>query len=261
MELYLDPHIKKQLLYFLPPHLQQSYSKASTTTDILNMYHLLKPYIERLTLVEKNLSEAENDIPESFFGIKLMLYVPITINGHYYEAFIDSGAQMSVMNMEVATDAGLVEYIDPRFATIARGVGTQKILGKLHKVDMTIGEHFLSWTFQIIDGNNTPLILGLDFLTTYRAKIDLDKKCLTLNSIDIPFLTSIHVIDQDDKKLKQEELFDKELIGALDEVDETHELNNAIKLSITEQSSSGNVKLDDEYTDEELAIALSMSMN
>ena len=63
-----------------------------------------------------------------------MLYVNLEVNGHKVAAFIDSGAQMTIMGAATAESLGLMYLLDRRFAGVASGVGTGKILGRVHTV-------------------------------------------------------------------------------------------------------------------------------
>lgn len=46
-------------------------------------------------------------------------------------AFVDSGAQMTVMSYKCAEKLGILHLVDERFAGVAVGVGESKILGKV----------------------------------------------------------------------------------------------------------------------------------
>lgn len=84
-----------------------------------------------------------------------MLYVPMSVNGVKLQAFVDSGAQSTIMSVGCAERTGIMRLIDKRYAGVAKGVGSAKILGRVHQVPCVIGTKHVAMSFTIVSGNGT----------------------------------------------------------------------------------------------------------
>ena len=77
-----------------------------------------------------------------------------------------------IMNHETCSDelypllqaaaerCGIQRLVDKRFAGIAKGVGTQKIIGRVHMVQIQIEEQFLTSSFSILEDQPMDMLLG-----------------------------------------------------------------------------------------------------
>lgn len=65
-----------------------------------------------------------------------MLYINAKVNKIPIQAFVDSGAQSTIMSESLAQRTGLMRLVDKRCAGMAVGVGSCKILGKIHAADI-----------------------------------------------------------------------------------------------------------------------------
>ena len=120
--------------------------------------------------IQENMETAIEFTPESF-GRVVMLYIPIKVNGVLVNALVDSGAASTVMSESCAEKCSVMRLVDRRFATVAVGVGTQKVIGKVHLGTVQIGEDMLTTAFQVLQSQAEDMLLGLDMLRRHQVSL------------------------------------------------------------------------------------------
>lgn len=157
----------------------------------------------RQRLVQESYESALEWTPESFGNVH-MLYIPIEINRIPLKAFVDSGAQTTIMSKRCAERCNLLRMMDSRFAGMARGVGTTKILGRIHMAQMKVGTTFIHCSLTVLESDGVDFLFGLDMLKRHSAVIDLGKNVLRLANEEISFLSEAE-IPKDDIFLEKSE--------------------------------------------------------
>jgi predicted aspartyl protease len=140
--------------------------------------------------IEASRQQAMEHLPESFAPV-VMLYINVKVNGFNIKAFVDSGAQMTIMSLKCAQRCNLSRLIDKRFQGLAVGVGTQKIVGRVHMCQLEIAGSFLPTSFSVLEEQPMDMLLGLDMLKRHQCILDLKRNRLEIGSAQVstPFLS------------------------------------------------------------------------
>ena len=163
----------------------------------IDVQRKLEEIIQKRNVME-NYENAMEHNPEAFGSVH-MLYVDTEVNGIPAKAFIDSGAQMTIMSQTFADRCGLLRLMDSRFTGIAQGVGETKILGRIHMAPMKVGGKHIPISITVLEGDKVQFLFGLDNLKRHQCNIDLQGNVLRFPSLEVavPFLAE-HELPKDD---------------------------------------------------------------
>lgn len=153
----------------------------------------------RMENINQNWEQAIEHIPESFARVN-MLYIDCSVNNIPVKAFVDTGAQQTIMSLACAERCGIERLIDRRYSGIAKGVGTAEIIGRVHLAPIKIGNSHFPCSFTILKDQSVEFLLGLDMMRRHQCSIDLKEDVLKIGEEKVRFLA--------EKDIPKNEIFD-----------------------------------------------------
>jgi DNA damage-inducible protein 1 len=139
------------------------------------------------TIVDNNYQLAMDTMPEMFIPVN-MLYIRGKMNNTDLDIFVDTGAQVSVMSLSMTKELGVDYLIDHSYDGVVVGLGTKKIIGKIHYLELQLENFNLPCRFTIIDDDDIKIILGLNSMLSLGCIIDLKNKKMVFNDYEVKFL-------------------------------------------------------------------------
>lgn len=193
--------------------------------------------------IDDNWEAALEHNPEAFARV-VMLYVDMEVNGVPMKAFVDSGAQSTIISKTCAERLGLLRLLDQRYKGVAHGVGQTEILGRIHVAPIKIGNIFYPCSFLVLDSPNMEFLFGLDMLRKHQCIIDLKENVLRVGGgeVAVPFLQEKDI----PSRYLDEEKYSKEASSSGNPLPVASGSNNPSQGGVSSGGASGD-KSQDEF--------------
>jgi predicted aspartyl protease len=107
-----------------------------------------------------------------------------SINNTQIKILVDTGAQVSILTQDGLNKLGLEYLVDDKDKIEMHGItGKESSLGNIWYVDLSINniEFPITLTVSKMKSDKIDMILGINFLQSYRAQLDFWNKTLKLN--------------------------------------------------------------------------------
>lgn len=132
-----------------------------------------------------------------------------------------------------------MRLVDSRWAGIAKGVGVQRIIGRIHMVQIQIENDFLTSSFSVLEQQPMDMLLGLDMLKRHQCSIDLKNNMLLIGTTGTTtqFLTESELPDCARLTGSPEE--EKRALEESARMTEELEMKAALEKSAKESGSAG----------------------
>lgn len=154
-----------------------------------------------------NTKDSSDPLNQTIFDVKdqmlvdssipyTLLYLSGEINDIAFRIIIDTGASASVMSESLSKMLKINTLIDDRSKGTAVGIGNTNILGMVTGCNVKISnDMFVPVNFSVLeDGFDKYMaILGLDFLTSHKCKIDFSNRTIEVNGTLLNFLNEMEV--------------------------------------------------------------------
>lgn len=74
------------------------------------------------------------------------------------------------MSSSCAERCNIMRLVDTRWSGIAKGIGVQRIIGRVHMVQIQIENDHLTTSFSILEDQPMDMLLGLDMLKRHQVR-------------------------------------------------------------------------------------------
>lgn len=160
---------------------------ANSSIDLITLTQELQgllPRVNKNEIIHQNAYELAYDtIPEMLVPVNSIL-VDGKINNIPIKILFDTGADLSVISNTAVDKLNMNDMIDTQASTICKGVnGMAMTLGELWFIELEIANNIFPVKLTVLrtDFIDCDMIIGLNFMRSYKARIDFVSNEIILN--------------------------------------------------------------------------------
>lgn len=135
-------------------------------------------------IVGENYLKAYQEIPSSFIPAS-MIYLDAKIisngNRHDIRFLVDTGAQVSLLPLNIVKACNLEDILDQKYSGELKGVGKDRVMGKLHYVEIELPCGIIPCSFTVCENSNIEPILGIDMMQQMGLMLDFKNRQIKIH--------------------------------------------------------------------------------
>ena len=150
----------------------------SANNEIINQ---IKEANDKERVINENYIKAYDEIPSCLIPAK-MIYLEAKIMGQKIKFLIDTGAQVSLLPLNIVKICNLDHLLDQRVAGELKGVGSDRVMGKIHYLEVELPCGVIPCSFTICENSDLVPILGIDMMQQMGLLLDFKNRKIKINN-------------------------------------------------------------------------------
>lgn len=140
---------------------------------------------EKEKILNDNYVKAHQEIPTSLIPSE-MIFLNAKIAGHKIRFLVDTGAQVSLLPLDIVKACNLDDILDQRFSGELKGVGRDRVMGKIHYLEIELECGIVPCSFTVCENNNIEPILGIDMMQQIGLVLDFKTRTIKIGDNNFP---------------------------------------------------------------------------
>ena len=136
-------------------------------------------------ILNENYMKAYQEIPTSLIPSE-MIFLNAKIGENDIRFLVDTGAQVSLLPLDIVKACNLEDILDQRIAGQLKGVGSDRVMGKIHYLEVQLPCGIIPCSFTVCENNNIEPILGIDMMQQMGLVLDFKTRTIKIEDSSIP---------------------------------------------------------------------------